>query len=170
MSSLSFICSKLDRSCPSFYQQFLIKILHQPGLFIAAKNVRNVFKKSTDLLHYLTWLTNITCKNWETNSNAFNQCEAVSGYDAGWKIYFASWKPHLLGQYFAQGNGLFKFYFVMSQEIIFCQKRLFLTKGEYFMPQKLISASKNAAKQSRQHAGKKYRKYAQHRLCFVNEQ
>ena len=29
---------------------------------------------------------------------------------------------------------------------------------------------KNAAKRSRQHAGGKYREYAQHRVCFVNEQ
>ena len=30
--------------------------------------------------------------------------------------------------------------------------------------------SKNAAKRSRQHAGKKYREYAQRYVCFVNEQ
>ena len=30
--------------------------------------------------------------------------------------------------------------------------------------------SKNAAKQSRQHARKKYREYAQRHVCFVNEQ
>ena len=29
---------------------------------------------------------------------------------------------------------------------------------------------KNAAKRSRQHAGKRYREYAQRRVCFVNEQ
>ena len=29
---------------------------------------------------------------------------------------------------------------------------------------------KNAAKRSRQHAGKKYREYAQRRVCFVNKQ
>ena len=29
---------------------------------------------------------------------------------------------------------------------------------------------KNAAKQSRQHAGKRYREYARRRVCFVNEQ
>ena len=32
------------------------------------------------------------------------------------------------------------------------------------------SSKKNAAKRSRQHAGKKYREYAQRRVCFVNEQ
>ena len=29
---------------------------------------------------------------------------------------------------------------------------------------------KNAAKRSRQHAGKKYREYAQRRVCFINKQ
>ena len=32
------------------------------------------------------------------------------------------------------------------------------------------SKIKNAAKRSRQHAGKKYREYAQRHVCFVNEQ
>ena len=31
------------------------------------------------------------------------------------------------------------------------------------------NAFKNAAKRSRQHAGKKYQEYAQRRVCFVNE-
>ena len=30
--------------------------------------------------------------------------------------------------------------------------------------------AKNAAKRTRQHAGKKYREYAQRRVCFVNEE
>ena len=35
---------------------------------------------------------------------------------------------------------------------------------------KLLNIDKNAAKRSRQHAGKKYREYAERRVCFVNEQ
>ena len=33
-----------------------------------------------------------------------------------------------------------------------------------------VRNQKNAAKRSRQHAGKKYREYAQRRVCFVNKQ
>ena len=32
------------------------------------------------------------------------------------------------------------------------------------------NATKNGAKRSRQHEGKKYQEYAQRRVCFVNEQ
>ena len=41
-----------------------------------------------------------------------------------------------------------------------------------FSIEKVRSITKNAAKQTRQHAGKKYRKaeYVQCRVCFVNEQ
>ena len=35
---------------------------------------------------------------------------------------------------------------------------------------KIVEIQKNAAKQSRQQAGKKYCVYAQHRVCFINEQ
>ena len=34
----------------------------------------------------------------------------------------------------------------------------------------LINVHKNAAKRSRQHAGEKYREYAQRSVCFVNKQ
>ena len=41
--------------------------------------------------------------------------------------------------------------------------------GLPYLPRSLVW-TKNAAKRSRQHAGKKYREYAQRRVCFVNEQ
>ena len=34
----------------------------------------------------------------------------------------------------------------------------------------LLYCIRNAAKRSRQHAGKKYREYAQRHVCFINEQ
>ena len=34
----------------------------------------------------------------------------------------------------------------------------------------LVYYVKNAAKRSRQHAGKRYREYVQRHVCFVNEQ
>ena len=33
-----------------------------------------------------------------------------------------------------------------------------------------VRRKKNDAKRSRQHAGKRYREYAQRRVCFINEQ
>ena len=40
----------------------------------------------------------------------------------------------------------------------------------YYKLHKTFFTIKNAAKRSRQHAGKKYREYAQRRVCFINEQ
>ena len=39
-----------------------------------------------------------------------------------------------------------------------------------FCPKEEFLLKKKAAKWSRQHAGKKYREFAQRRVCFVNEQ
>ena len=49
-------------------------------------------------------------------------------------------------------------------------KKLRTKLGKLSLKTKEIKKEKNAAKRSRQHAGKRYRKYAQRRVCFVNEQ
>ena len=43
-------------------------------------------------------------------------------------------------------------------------------KHNKFTLGKFNAGKKNAAKRSRQHTGKRYREYAQRRVCFVNEQ
>ena len=56
--------------------------------------------------------------------------------------------------------------------IIFQPKKLFapLIVCCIYLRATFQSDIKNAAKRSRQHAGKKYREYAQRRVCFINEQ
>ena len=50
----------------------------------------------------------------------------------------------------------------------FCQFNGFRSSCFCLLRNQLVN--KNAAKRSRQHAGKKYREYAQRHVCFVNEQ
>ena len=48
--------------------------------------------------------------------------------------------------------------------------QLYGASGENIQSAAFGTVQKNAAKRSRQYAGKKYREYAQRRVCFVNEQ
>ena len=67
---------------------------------------------------------------------------------------------------------------ILGPKIILCSKEIGSQK--FYVPDKFlfkksqalktILCLKNAAKRSRQHAGKKYREYAQRRVCFVNKQ